>query len=473
MNERLSILIPVYNERAYLPRCLERVLAAPLPPGLDREVILVDDASTDGTSDLVRELAARHPGVVRAFAQPVNQGKGAALRRAIQEMRGQYAIFQDADLEYDPNEYGDVVRPLLDGRADVVYGSRFASRHTRRVLNYHHELGNRLLTFISNWLTGLNLTDMETCYKAFRAGLLKDIPIRSNRFGIEPEITAKIAKRRCRVYEVPISYFGRGYEEGKKIGWKDGVSALWTMLKFRLVDDCYQDSAARQTLTDLAHVRRFNRWTADRLKPSLGRRVLDVGSGMGSICRYLPARDRLTVSDNDETYVEHLQDVYRDNALVEARRVDLEKDEDFDALAGRYDTVVCVNVLQLLDDDAAAVRRMARALEPGGRLVLLVPNAPALFGEYDRWMGHRRRYRAGDVRRLLNGAGLDIEHLGGFNRLGAVGWWFNSVLFRRRHLARFQVRLYDRLVPVIRRLEPLLPLPGLSLLVVARKGAAP
>ncbi|MEI6646575.1 MAG: glycosyltransferase family 2 protein, partial [bacterium] len=212
----LSILVPVYNEISHLECCMDRVLSAPLPQGLEREVILVDDASTDGTTDLVRVIAERHPKNIRAFFQDRNKGKGAAIRCAIAEMRGDYAIFQDADLEYDPCDYVEVLRPILEKKADVVYGSRFANRSSTRVLNYHHALGNYFLTTLSNWFTGLYLTDMETCYKAFRGEVLKNIPIRSNRFGIEPEITAKVAKLKCIIYEVPISYLGRGYGEGKK-----------------------------------------------------------------------------------------------------------------------------------------------------------------------------------------------------------------------------------------------------------------
>ncbi len=237
----VSILMPAYNEQSTLRTCVERVLEASLPDGLTRELIIVDDASTDGTGDIVRELAQEHADAIRAFHQEVNQGKGAAIRRAVAEMSGDYVIIQDADLEYDPFEYPLLLAPILEHGADVVYGSRFTGRKMRRVLLFHHEVGNRFLTFLSNVCTGLNLTDMETCYKAFRAPLIKTIPIRSNRFGIEPEITAKIARRKAIVYEVPISYYGRGYEEGKKIGWKDGVSALYTIIKYRLVADCGEE----------------------------------------------------------------------------------------------------------------------------------------------------------------------------------------------------------------------------------------
>ena len=233
----LSILMPVYNEERLLPECVARVCAVPLPEGMAREVVLVEDGSSDGTRAVVERIAAERPEMVRAFFQPRNLGKGAAIRRAIREMRGDVALFQDADLEYDPNEYPLLLDPLLNRGADAVYGSRFAARTARRILNYHHELGNKFLTACSNWCTGLNLTDMETCYKAFRADLLRSIPLRSNRFGIEPELTAKIARRDCVVYEVPISYHGRSYHDGKKIGWRDGFNALFTILKYWVIDD--------------------------------------------------------------------------------------------------------------------------------------------------------------------------------------------------------------------------------------------
>jgi glycosyltransferase involved in cell wall biosynthesis len=239
MTKTLSILIPVYNEEEYLPRIIQRVLAAPLPEGLRKELVIVNDASKDGTADVLRELAQAH-GEIHVFDQPKNMGKGAAIRRAIQEMTGDYAIIQDADLEYDPGDYMVILKPLVEGLADVVYGSRFATREMRRIVHYHHKLGNLFLTHLSNFFTGLDLTDMETCYKAFKADLIKTIPLRSNRFGIEPEITAKLARRRAVIYEVPISYHGRNYAEGKKIGWKDGVSATWTILKYWWIDDSCQ-----------------------------------------------------------------------------------------------------------------------------------------------------------------------------------------------------------------------------------------
>ena len=224
---KLSVVMPVYNERATLRAVIERVLAAPL----EIELLCIDDGSRDGSREILADLLAAHP-QIRVFLQPQNQGKGAALRRGISEASGDFVIIQDADLEYDPTEYPLLLQPLLQGKADVVYGSRFLGAGPHRVLYFWHSVGNSVLTLISNCLTNINLSDMETCYKVFRREIIQAIPIEENRFGFEPEITVKVAKRRLRIYEVGISYWGRTYEEGKKIGWKDGVRALWCLLKY-------------------------------------------------------------------------------------------------------------------------------------------------------------------------------------------------------------------------------------------------
>jgi glycosyltransferase involved in cell wall biosynthesis len=226
---KLSVVMPVYNEKATLQEVVARVLAVPL----EIELICVDDGSTDGSREILSELQGRHP-QVRMQLQPKNMGKGAALRRGIQESTGDFVIIQDADLEYDPSDYPALLRPLLEGKADVVYGSRFLGSGPHRVLYFWHSVGNWILTLLSNALTNMNMSDMETCYKVFRREILQAIPIEENRFGFEPEITVKIAKRRLRVYEVGISYWGRTYEEGKKIGWKDGFRALWCLVKYTL-----------------------------------------------------------------------------------------------------------------------------------------------------------------------------------------------------------------------------------------------
>jgi len=226
---KLSVVMPIYNEQATLRRAVERVLSV----GLELELLCVDDGSTDGSREILADLEKECP-QIHVFLQPHNMGKGAALHRGIREATGDYVIIQDADLEYDPNDYGRLLEPLESGQADVVYGSRFLGAGPHRVLYFWHSVGNWLLTLLSNMITNLNMTDMETCYKVFRREVIQSIPLEEDRFGFEPEVTVKIAKRDLRVYEVGIGYWGRTYAEGKKIGWKDGVRALWCLIKYAI-----------------------------------------------------------------------------------------------------------------------------------------------------------------------------------------------------------------------------------------------
>jgi glycosyltransferase involved in cell wall biosynthesis len=228
----LSVIIPCYNERKTILSLLDRVRAVRLPGEMTREIIIVDDCSADGTRDLLRKIESPD---VKVIYHDKNCGKGAALRTGFKAFTGDIAVVQDADLEYDPDEFGKLLKPILDGRADVVYGSRFLTANERRVLYYWHSVGNKLLTFVSNAFTNLNLSDMETCYKMFRREILEKIELHENRFGFEPEITAQVARLRCRVYEVGISYSGRTYEEGKKIGFKDGFRAMWCIIKYNVL----------------------------------------------------------------------------------------------------------------------------------------------------------------------------------------------------------------------------------------------
>jgi len=230
---KLSIVIPVYNEAATLEALLDKVREVDI--GMDREIILVDDGSTDGTRDLLPALEEQFDDV-RVSLHEVNQGKGAALHTGFALATGDWVLIQDADMEYDPRDYPKLLQPVLEGRADVVYGSRFLGGGPHRVVYYWHSVGNKFLTTFSNMMTNINLTDMEVCYKLFKRELLQGLTLKEKRFGFEVEVTAKIARSKAVIYEVPISYYGRSYEEGKKITWKDGFRAIWCILKYRFVD---------------------------------------------------------------------------------------------------------------------------------------------------------------------------------------------------------------------------------------------
>ncbi|MDX1632047.1 MAG: glycosyltransferase [Thermoanaerobaculia bacterium] len=465
----LSVVVPVYNERFLVRELLERVLAVEIDGIRDLEVVVVDDGSTDGTREILEELARDEPRM-RLFFQDENRGKGAAVRRGIDEATGDLVVIQDADLEYDPRDYARLVRPFLEDGADVVYGSRFLTGERRRVLYFRHTLGNRLITLLSNLFTDLNLTDVETCYKMFRAPLLKSIPIRSDDFAMEPEITAKVAKRRFRIFEVPISYVGRTYREGKKIGVRDLFKALYTIVKYWVVDDLYaEDEYGSHILHDLEHAHRFNRWMADSIAEDLGERVLEIGAGIGNITHWLLPRERYVASDVNPHFAHYLENFASGKPYLEVAKIDLEDPGDFEPWNEAFDTVVCLNVLEHVSDPDRAVRNMASALEAGGRLVVYVPRGPRLTSRLDEVLGHRCRYRARELRDQLEGAGFEIESMRHFNRAGVLAWWWNGKLLRRSGFGRFQLKLYDWSVPLFSRIDHLLPWPGLGLLAVARK----
>ncbi|TVR79448.1 MAG: glycosyltransferase family 2 protein [Chitinophagaceae bacterium] len=233
--KKLSIVIPSYNEANTIHQILEKIIKAKLPENISKEIIIIDDCSTDNSETIINTFIAEHKDVVliRYFRQEVNKGKGAAIRKGIELAEGDFLIVQDADMEYDPDEYTILLNPILNGRADIVYGSRFMGGNPHRILFFWHSIGNKFLTFLSNMMTNLNLTDMETCYKLFRTDIIKKIKLKENRFGFEPEVTAKIARiPGIRIYEVGISYYGRTYEEGKHINWKDGFRAIYCIFKY-------------------------------------------------------------------------------------------------------------------------------------------------------------------------------------------------------------------------------------------------
>ncbi|MEA3209375.1 MAG: hypothetical protein QOE70_2432 [Chthoniobacter sp.] len=465
---KLSILMAAYNERDTLRACVRTVLAAPLPEGLERELILVEDGSSDGTWQVAQQLAAEFP-QLRIFQQPRNLGKGAALRRAIGEMTGDVAIFQDADLEYDPRDYPRVLGPILEGRADVVFGSRFTGVE-RKVLYFWHSLANHFLTLLSNMLNDTNWTDMETCYKAFTAEALKNIPLESDRFGIEPEITAKVARNRLRMFEVPISYNGRRYDEGKKITWRDGAAALWFIFKYRFSSN-YADSG-KVTLDALEQAPRFNQWMYETVRPWLGQRVAELGVGRGNLSRFIRRHEHVLLTDYRLDYLAELQFRWSDQPGLQIGKLDLTRPADYEQLRGfRPDSIVFLNVLEHIEDDRAVLENLFDTVPADCRVVVLVPYNMKLYSEFDRRLGHFRRYAKGELEGKFRAAGFEVEQQLFFNKVGVFAWYLNNTLGGQKKLKPWQLRLYNALTPIFRVLDRVLPTAGLSTIVVGRKPA--
>jgi glycosyltransferase involved in cell wall biosynthesis len=462
----LSVLIPVYNEARTLRTIIRRVLASPV--GLPMELVCVDDGSKDGSADILDGLAAADPRI-RVIRQPHNMGKGAAIITAIEHMTGQIGLIQDADLEYDPQDYPALVAPILEGKADAVFGSRFASASQRKILLYWHGVANHFLTWLTNILNDINLTDMETCYKAVRADILKQTPLYSHRFGIEPELTTKLARWNIRLYEVPISYHGRTVAEGKKIGWKDAVSAIWTLLRYRFVDDRFTTHDGYYVLQSMRRARGLNRWILEQFRPYVGSRVLEAGAGIGNFTELLLDRERLVAVDNDPLYVEmanwrlgHLEN-------IETLKRDLADPATYaDLKAERIDTIVCLNVLEHIAPDEQVLRAYFDLLEPGGHAIILVPAHPSLYSACDTALGHVRRYTQTELHTKMQAAGFEIVMMEEFNRLGVPGWWLNKQL-GRRDLNPRQMRLFELLLPLAKGMEALKLGRGLSLIGVGRK----
>ena len=466
---KLSILVPVFNERAVVERSLALVLAAPLPEDMERELIIVDDCSTDGTSAILERVAASD-GRIRLVRHPVNKGKGAAVRTAIQHATGDFSLVQDADLEYDPSEYPRLLKPLLEGHADAVFGSRYLRGEQTRVLPFWHSMINKFLTIVSNMFCNLNVTDMETCYKVFKTDLLKSIPIRSDRFGFEPEITMKSAKRKLRIYEVPISYHGRTYEEGKKIGWKDGVKVFGVILHFWLIDDLYVEPYGRGSLNNITGTPQYVSWMTSLLRPYLGDTVLELGAGIGNVAGQLMGkRAHYIASEKDPLYLHALRNRFLRTPNVSVRQLDPGSPADFKPLRDSVESVLCVNVLEYAEDPQATLSAIRETLQPDGLLLVLVPHRRGLYGTIDRTLGHKRRFNREELEGVLTQTGFAIERTMQLNKIGTPAWWLFGQVLKRKHISKVPLKLFDKSVWFWRRLERTLPWPGLSLIAIARR----
>jgi 2-polyprenyl-3-methyl-5-hydroxy-6-metoxy-1,4-benzoquinol methylase len=392
------------------------------------------------------------------------------LRKAIARSTGDISIVHDADLEYDPTDIPALLLPFAKEGADAVFGSRYLSAPYRRALMHRHTTINKILTSASNWLTDLNLTDLETCYKAVKTDLLKSIPIRSNDFRFEVEITFKLAKRRARVFETPIRYLPRTREEGKKIKPSDGIRAICSMIHFWLIDDLYmEDDYGSRILSELEHARRFNQWMGKTLRPFLGDRVLEIGAGIGTLTSQFIPRERYLASDINRHYLRYLQSYSFGKPYLHVLNIDAGNADDFEGLQGNFDTALMINVLEHVPDETIALQNLWNTLEPGGRAIILVPQHQSLYGSLDKILDRRERYSRKKLEAALSNANFRVEKIFDFNRSSVPSWWLNGKLLRRKRYSRIQLKMFDVSTPILRRIDRLLPWPGLALIAVAAK----
>ncbi len=483
---KLSILIPVYNERPSLRSFWEMMKRAPVR-SLDGitavQIVVVDDGSNDGTAELLRELTAQpfrfETGLkaeVDFIASEENHGKGHAVRLALEASSGDYVVIQDSDLEYTPDDYPALLEPLTRGVADAVYGSRF-SGNSRRVLLFWHSLANKILNVLCNVLLDLNLTDFGSGCKAFRGDFARSLKLTSKRFGIEAELTARIAHARARLYEVSVRYIGRTYDEGKKIRLTDGLAVPFHILRFSLFDREPFRPSIRQTLTALdsssdqiyapALHRAFEACETEKNWPS----ILEIGAGTGNLTKWLVGKGKVTATDLSPEFVHTLQRRFSYFDETKARVWDASQPAWKGA--GNYDYIVAFNVLEHLEDDRGALKTWTSLLGENGKLIILVPHNQKFFCPLDTAVGHYRRYSRRELIEKAEAAGLTVRKSFYFNFLGVLGWWVNGILLQRSQLNEGSVKLYalvKRFIwPIERFLEQYY---GLSVVIVAEPSVA-
>lgn len=465
----VSVLVPVYNERHLVGASLARLLALETPLISRLEIIAVDDCSSDGSWDVLQQLAQSEPDL-KLIRHERNQGKGAAVRTALQHATGDVCIIHDADMEYDPADIPALLRPFIEEGADAVFGSRYLTASYRRTLLFRHTLINRLITALSNWFTDLDLTDVETGYKAINTLLLRSIPLRANDFRFEIELTAKLAKRRARIFEVPIRYLPRSYEEGKKIRARDGILAITTMIRYALIDDLYQaDEYGSHILTDMQSANRFNQWMADSLRPHIGDRVLEIGAGIGTLTSKFIPRATYVASDINPHYLRYLRGYSIGKPYLHVAKIDAGCPADFEMFAGQFDTALMINVLEHIPDEQVALSNLYKALAPGGKAIIQVPQHPSLYGSYDRVLTHQKRYTREELAEALHAAGFRVEALFDFNRVAVPGWFVNGKLLQRTYSSRIQLKVLEILMPLIRHIDRVWPWSGLSIIGIGCK----
>jgi len=464
---KLSVLMPVHNQHYSLQRIVERVLAS--PAGVDIELVIVDDGSEDWSVGKIGELARQYPNV-RAVFHPETLGKGAAIRTAIEHMTGDVAIIQEPDPAYDPAQYPQLLDPIRRNVADVVFGSRMAAGGLRRVLSLRRAEGIRFMTGLTNLLFNINLTDAETSYKVFRADILKQTVLRAKGPAVLVELAARMAQWNIRVVEVPISYPRPTLKEEPSVTWRERLEKIAVLLSTRFLRPQFTSHEGYYILTVHDQARKYNRWLLSRFQRYIGDRVLEAGSGIGTLTDYLTDRHRLVCLDYEPFYLRMLRLRFGLLENFRAEHFDLTELRAYDwLLQERFDTIICVNVLEHLRNDLGVLHKFYEILVAGGNLILLVPHSRSLMSPMDVAIGHYRRYERGELANLVNQAGFDVVDLIGFNRLGGLGWFVVNRLLRRKGHSAAQLRWFDRLMPLVKICEYVLPFKHVSLICVARK----
>lgn len=464
---KLSVLMPVQNEHYSLRKVVERVLASPV--GMDIELVIVDDGSDDWSVHKIVELSRQHPNI-NAIFHPTTLGIGTAIRTAVEHMTGDVAIIQEPDPAYDPGQYPKLLDPIRRNIADVVFGSRMTAGGPHRVLSMWHALAIRLLTRLTNLLFNINLTDSETSFKAVRADILKQTILRSKGPAIMGELAARMAQWNIRLVEVPISYARPTLKQDKPVTWRQRFEKVWTLISCRFFRRCFTAHEGYYTLTVHKQARRYNNWVRSRFERYIGDCVLEAGAGIGTLADHLTSHPHLICIDYDPFYVRMLRLRFGLLENFQAEHFDLTDLNGYDWLLDeQLDTVLCVNVLEHLRNDVGVLHKFHEVLTPGGVVILLVPHSNFLMSPMDAAVGHFRRYERDQLAKMMDQAGFDVVTLFGFNRLGGLGWFLvNRVLRRKRH-TRGQLRWFNRLMPVVRLCEWVLPFPHVSLVCVGRK----
>jgi len=424
--KKLSILIPVFNEKHTIELIIEEVLNSKIPSGLEKEIIIVDDGSKDGTREILKKIEEKKIPEIKVFYNEKNMGKGATIQRALSYSNGDICLIQDADLEYNPEEYQNLLKPIISGDADVVYGSRFLPSHYARVLYFWHYLGNRFLTFLSNCFTNLNLTDMETCYKVAIGPLFRSIPIRSKRFGIEPELTSKFSKRKFKIYEVPISYKGRTYLEGKKITWWDGIKTLFTITLYWLLNDSIKKEFLNTKRDLLEETPAYQIWLLKKIFKFIGEKILEIEPSAGNRMFFLLPKEKYFAFTFDEKYYQNINLRFGSKKGVEIFLIK-KLEEAKEKINEEFDTILYLKDKNFKFEEIAQI--FGKNLKKDGRFIFK--------GKID------------DLKNIKK-FGFEIEKIIKFDPLGNFLLSLHNKIFKEKEPFLFFKMLYERFLFILK-----------------------